>query len=463
MKTKNVFVDYGETGMTVELPEKAQVIERIDPPALKDPEKHFRKAIANPVGMPPIGKLVNKDSRITIAFDAPPRSGIPRRIAIPIILEELKKAGVSEENVTLICASATQRKRTASELRANLGDDIFNKFYPKRLVSHDCTQNLVYLGQTEYGDYVEYNEAVTKSDLVFYLGTVVPLNWGGFTGTGVVVGLGSARSIMSHHSEVIAHPDSFEAEPHNSLYMRHKMSINNQIEKATGKKIFYVDACTNSKGEPCAVFAGHAPEITEMGWEEGKKLFRYPVEQADVMIIGLPATDVYGSPNNPLLMLTYTAMAFRSFVRKPPVRKGGVLIVVSQCNGTIDERLRQSDREVLKLFGNSFSVLDFQDYKEEYLTREDMIYRYRNCNAYHPIHPFWLFYEDQYVLDHLGKVIVFGKPGAVNPGAVRSVGCYPARDFNHAWQMACDVTGNNPKTLVLPRYFTRDRVQMDVQ
>lgn len=463
MKKKNVFVDYGETGMTIEVAEDTQVIDRIDPPVLKDPEEHFRRAIANPVAMPPIADLANKDSRVTIAFDAPPRSGIPRRIAIPLIMDELNKAGVSEHNVTLICASGSQRKRTASELRANLGDEIFNRFWPHRLKSHDCTQNLVFLGESAHGDYVEYNEAVAKSDLVFYLGTVVPVNWGGFTGTGIVIGLASARSIMSHHSEVIAHPDSFEAEPRKSLYMHHKMAINAQIEKATGKKIFYVDACTNSKGEPCTVFAGHCPEIAELEWQGAERLYRYPVEQADVMIMGVPPTDVYGSPNNPLLMLTYATMAFRSFVKKPPVRKGGVLIVLSQCNGAIDERLRQSDREVIKLFGNSFSVLDFQDYKEEFLTREDMIYRYRNCNAYHPIHPFWLFYESQYILDHMSKVIVAGNPGAVNPGAVRQIGCYPARDFNHAWNMACDVAGNNPKTLVLPRYFTKDRVQMDVQ
>jgi len=460
MNKKNVFVDYGEAGMTIEIAEDAQVIDRIDPPALKDPEEHFRRAIANPIAMPSIADLVNKNSRVTIAFDAPPRSGIPRRIAIPIIMEELKKAGVAEHNVTLICASGSQRKRTASELRANLGDEIFNRFWPHRLKSHDCTQNLVFLGESAHGDYVEYNEAVANSDLIFYLGTVLPLNWGGFTGTGLVIGLASARCIASHHTEVIAHPRSFEAEPRTSLYMHHKLAINARIEKAIGKKIFYVDACTNAKGEVCAVFAGHCPEITEPEWQEGQRLYRYPVEQADVMVMGLPSTDVYGSPNNPLLMLTYAAMAFRSFVKKPPVRKGGVLIVLSHCNGTIDERLRTADREVIKLFGNCFSVLDFQDYKEEYLTREDLVYRYRNCNAHHPAHPLWLFYEDQYILDHMSKVIVAGD---VNPGAVRQLGCTPARNFDHAWRLACDVAGDNPKTLVLPRYFTKDRVQMDVQ
>lgn len=460
MKNKRVIVDYWDKGMEIDIPEDAQVVVRPDPPLLSDPRKAFADAIRNPIAMPPISKLVSKNSRVTIAFDAPPRSGVPRRLAIPIIMDELQKAGVPEGNVTLICASGTQRKRTASELRQNLGDEIFNRFWPHRLKAHDCSQNLVHLGETEMGDYVEYNAAVAESDLVVYLGTVVPVNWGGYTGTGVVIGLGSARSINSHHSEVIAHPESFDAEPRKTLYMKHKLAINAHIEKAIGKKIFYVDACLNSKGEPCAVFAGHCPEITEPAWSKGDEFYRYPVKQADIMIMGLPMKDVYGTTSNPLLVLTYATMVFRCFAKKPPIRKGGVIIVLAKCDGTIDERIRTADREVIGLFGNCFSALDLHDYKEEFFTREDLIYRYQHCNAFHPSHSLWLFYENQYILDQASKVIIAGE---VNPGAIRQLGCTPAHDFTHAWDMALDVVGNKPEVLVVPKYFSRDRVIYDVR
>jgi nickel-dependent lactate racemase len=457
---KKVMMDYGDTGVEIEVPENAFIVTRKDPPSLPNPHEEFLKAINNPIGMPPISELVTKGSRITIAFDAPPRSGIPRRLAISVILKELAKVGIPDRNVTLICAAGTQRKRTADELREYLGGEIFSRFWPFRLKGHDCSQDLAYLGESELGDFVEYNSAVADSDALFYLGTVVPVNWGGFTGTGVVIGLGSSRSIESHHTEVIAHPESCHGDPRTMLYMKHKLAINSQIERATGKKIFYVDAATNAKGEVCAVFAGHCPEILEPEWSQAETFFRVPVQQADVLIMGLPLKEIYGPTHNPLLALTYAAMAFRTWVNKPLIRKGGVVIILAKCNGTIDERLRPSDSEVIKLFGTCFSALDLKDFKEEFLTREDFIYRYRHCNAFHPIHPIWLFYEDQYLLDHPGKVIFAGE---VNPSAIRQLGCTPARDFGQAWNMAMDIVGNNPNVLVVPHYFTRDRVQFFVE
>jgi len=460
MKKKPVQMDYGENGTQIEVPENAYVVERKDPPPLAHPKEALSKAIKDPIGMPPIPELVRKGSRVMIGFDAPPRSGLPRRLAISIILDELAKAGVSDRDVTLICGTGTQRKRTGKELRDNLGEEIFGRFWPHRLKSNDCSENLVYLGETDLGDYVEYNAAVAESDALFYLGTVVPVNWGGFTGTGVVIGLGSARSIESHHTEVIAHRESCHGDPRTMLYIKHKLAIHSQIEKATGKKIFYVDAATNAKGEISAVFAGHCPEILEPEWSQGEALFRYPVPQADILVLGLPQKEIYGSTDNPLLLLTFAAMVFRTWVNKPLIREGGVVIILAKSSGVIDERIRPSDREVIERFGNCFSALELSDYKEEFLTREDLIYRYRHCNAYHPIHPIWLFYEDQYLLDYPAKVIVAGE---VNPGAIRQLGCTPAADFDQAWKMALDIVGSKPNVTVVPRYFTRDRVQFFVE
>lgn len=459
MGTKLVKVDCGRYGTEIEVPEDAFVATRENTLPLPDPQGAMRQALQNPLGMPGISEYVRGAKSATIAFDAPPRTGIPRQVAIPIIVEELNKAGVPEENIQLICATGSQRKRTAAELRANLGDEVFHPFWPERLRNHDCTQDLVDLGKSEMGDNVEYNKLVAESDCFFYLGTVFPLNWGGFSGIGTVIGMGSARSIRSHHSEVIAHESSWAADPYTSDYMKHKIAINKRIEEATGRPIFYVDAIPNKQGLISEIFAGHCPEILKPEWERGAELFRVEVPQADVVVFGLPESDVYGSTDNPLVLLTYGAMAIRGWVNKPMLRKGGVAILTAKCDGTIDDYLRQTDREVLELYANKFSVLEMGDHLEEYLTREDYIYRYRHCNAFHPVHPFWLLYEDQYLLDHPSKVIVTGE---VEPKPIRQIGCTPARDFDKAWEMALDVVGKNPTTLVVPHYYSGDRCQFYV-
>jgi nickel-dependent lactate racemase len=460
MKKKKVSVDYGESKLEISVPENSAIIRCEDPPPLSNPEKAFRQALENPIGMLPLRELVHKGSKVTVAFDAPPRSGAPKRLFIPILLEDLQKAGVPKKNVSLLCASGTQWKRTRKELYDHFGSALFEQFWPNQLLTHDCSQDLVYLGESELGDHVEFNKAIEDSDLLIYLGTIGMINWGGVTGTGVVIGLGSARSIRSTHTWVIAHPDSCHGDPRKSLYMQHKQAIHAQIEKATGKKIFYADAIVNTKQEICSVFVGHCPEINEPEWRMAEKFFRVPTPQADVLVVGLPIGQLYGETHNPILALTYMTMVMRTWIHKPVLKPGGVLIGLVKCNGTINKERRPSDQEAWELFGKVHSALDLFDFEDEFLTREDYLYRYRHCHAVHPIHPFWMFYEDQYLLDHAGKVIFAGQ---VNPEAVRKLGCTPARDFDHALGMAEQIVGNNPTVVVVPDYMSRVKIQFDVQ
>ena len=110
----------------------------------------MRDALANPLGLPRVGQMVRPGARVLIAFDDPtaPSFGPVRRLAIEAILDELREAGVPEENVELICANALHRKWTADELARILGDDIVRRF-GERLQCHDAedSENIVSLGK----------------------------------------------------------------------------------------------------------------------------------------------------------------------------------------------------------------------------------------------------------------------------------------------------------------------------
>jgi len=132
---------------------------------------------------------------------------------------------------------------------------------------------------------------------------------------------------------------------------------------------------------------------------------------------------------------------------------------LTHCDGRIDERLRPSDREVIELFGKCYSAKELYDYEEEFIYRPDYLEKYRHGHAYHPVHPFWLFYECQYMMDHASKIIF---AGAENPDAVRRMGCTAARDFDEAWKMAEKVVGHRPKTLIFPNFWSKMRMLFDV-
>ncbi|MGD0857069.1 MAG: lactate racemase domain-containing protein [Dehalococcoidia bacterium] len=484
MKQKTIQADYWDKKIEISVPEDT-LIGEIPPPAIiQDPEKAVRDAIAHPTGSPPLSELAKKarNGKVTIGFDDPSRPGKPRQLIIPIILEELIKAGVKEENIYLLCGSGNHCKWTAPQLSAYLSPAIYDRFCPNgsasRVLNHDChdPENLVYMGTSELGDYVEYNKFLLDSDLFIYTGTVVVSNWGGMTGTGVIIGYPSTRSMTSTHGfPVVGHPDSCHGNQHTMMYRAHKQAIMAQIEKFTGKRVFYVDVVPSTGGAPAGVFAGYSPEINEPTWKFAESIYNMEVPQADVLIYGVPRYSLYGETSNPLIALAAACAPVRMWTNKPLLREGGVVIALVHCDGTIDERTHPSYAEILDLYRNCFSMEELSIYEEEFRNREDLIFKYKHAYAYAPVHGFWLMYESEYALNQSNKVIFAGVPGMDNPlakvqvsgtggpGSARDVGCTPAKDFAEAMKIAEKVVGKNPKIMACPSFWTKIRPRFYVK
>ena len=96
---KKVQLEYGQGLLGAELPDSAEIFvpgETVpDPPALEDPVEATRRSIRNPIGMPAIGELVRRGSRVTIAFPDRVKGGFQegshRRTAVPLLIEECLK------------------------------------------------------------------------------------------------------------------------------------------------------------------------------------------------------------------------------------------------------------------------------------------------------------------------------------------------------------------------------------
>jgi hypothetical protein len=280
--------------------------------------------------------------------------------------------------------------------------------------------------------------------------------------------------VSTHGFPVVGHEDSCHGDHRRMLYRKHKEAIMKQIENATGKRVFYVDSILGAGAQMAGVFAGYSPEINEPTWALAEKLYTVEVPQADVFIIGVPRVGLYGETSNPLIALAAVCAPPRIWLNKPLVREGGVIIGLDRCAGQIDDRAHASYREVFDLFRNCHSSYELQQYEEEFLHREDLIFKYRHGYSYAPIHPFWLFYESQYALDWASKVIFAGVPGTEiplappqlegsgGPGAVRAMGCEPAKDFDEAWKIAEKIVGKNPTVVACPQFWTTVRPHLYV-
>ena len=469
---KNVKVDRWEGQIEIQVPKSAVVLEsdaRGEEQGY-DPVARIKNALKNPLGMEEIKGLVNKGSKVAIAFDDPLKF-CPSYLTIPVILEELRNAGVREDNIVLVSAGGMHKKHRPIDFydyryrgyglppgggTKAVPKEILEEFWPHRFIQHDCAnpEGLVNMGLSKLGDIAEFDKVLQDYDLVIYTGSINSMGWGGYTGTGVVVGLGSARSIMAHHGyRVINHKESCHGDPERQYYQKHKTAVMERIEEYIGRKVFYIDGFLNGARQ-WTFSAGHYKEIREPLWKVADKDRIYEAEQADVLVVGMAKWVNYDTSRNPWTCLHAPNNILRQSLGKPILREGGVLILVAFCDGHIDTDMCPTYPEVLDLFikvGNAQRLED--QYLEEYLFyKENYLKKYMAGQGHHPAHAFPGLLASQYLLDHVGKFIIATPE---NPGALRSFGVSWAEDFNQAWQMAEKVAGKNPKTVVLPSFLSK--------
>ncbi len=462
---QDVLLEYGDGTMPVSVPDNATVVRYgetyQDPPAV-DAVEATRRALASPLGCPPLRELAGPGKKVVIAFPDRVKGGshpsAHRKVALPLILEELAAAGVRDEDITLICAIGLHRKNTREEMEQYLPLELFDRFWPDRLVNHDAEDpgGIVHLGTDEWGNELAFNRAAAGADLCILIGHTQGNPYGGFSGgyKMPVTGLTTWRSIRGHHTPAsLYRPDFLPISPRS--HFRHQLrSIGTAIEARLGKPFFLVDAVVGTTADVLGVFAGTAAEVERASWELASRRtdITLPVTPADVLVFGMPRTFHYGPGmgTNPLLMLQAigaTLSRVRGALRPDPV-----VIAASVCDGWFNDDWFPAYREIYRRYQTVTTPEEMIPHEEEVATRAEYVEAYRFRNAYHPFHGFSMLYFGGIALREARAILM---PGAKDPGIARSMGIIPTRTFDDAVRAAEKHVGKDPKMLVLPEYLTK--------
>ncbi len=455
-------LEYGDDVMAVEVPDSATVVRHgdtyTDPPAV-DPVAATRKALAAPLGMPPLRELVGPGSTVAIAF--PDRvkggthAGAHRKVAIPLILDQLSAAGVADRDITFVCAIGLHRKNSREEMAEYLPDIVLERFGPDQLTNHDAEDpRLVQLGRTEHGDHVDFNHVCAQADLCIVLGHAQGNPYGGFSGgyKTPTTGLTSWKSIGAHHTPSSMHRSDFVPINPHSHFRSQLNAIGRTIEEGIGKRLFLVDAVTGSHSQVLGVYAGAAEEVQRASWPLATRRTQVEldIEPADIVVFGLPRSFHYGPGmgTNPILML----QAMSSCIARAAgaLREGGVAIAAAACDGWFNEEWFPSYRETFELYRDTYSVHDMGVHEKELASRQDYIDAYRDGSSYHPFHAFSMLYMGEIGVRRTSRIFV---PGAQAPSYARAMGLTPTRTFDDAFQQAQRLTGRNPRVLALPGFL----------
>jgi lactate racemase len=454
-----VSLEYGDGRRDVEVPDGSAVVSpqymTHEPAPLPDPVAATSDALDNPVGGGRIEDLVGPGSTVTIAFPDRVKGGAHatahRRVALQLILERLRRAGVRDEHVHLLCAIGLHRKNRPDEIRAYLGgvyDDVID-----RTTNHDAEDpaGTVELPESSEGDVVAANRRLLESDLSILLGHATGNPYGGYSGGYKMpaTGLTTWRSIAGHHTPGTLLRDDFVPANTHSHFRDQLRAIGQRIEEAMPRPFFAVDAVLDSANRQLCVAAGTIPEVEQATWAlAGRRTeVTLDIDPADVLLVGVPRNFHYGPGmgTNPILMMqslgASMVRAKAALVERPWV------VGVARCDGWFNDRDFPSYHATYDLLQHCHRPGEMKRYEEEVCTDHEWIFRYREQYAYHPFHAFSMIYMGALLLHHVGGVYI---AGAKEPGFARGMGARTTATPEDALAEIGRNLGREPRVLVVP-------------
>jgi len=162
-------------------------------------------ALDNPLGTAPLSELLarKKPSNVVIVVNDITRP-TPYDLLLPPVLDRLAKAGVTDDQVTLLVATGIHDPHTPEQDLQVYGEEMVRRF---KIVSHvsDDLDSLVHIGFLKSGAEFRVNRLVVDADFVIALGVVMPHYFAGFSGgrKSIMPGVAWKHTVERNHSRMV--------------------------------------------------------------------------------------------------------------------------------------------------------------------------------------------------------------------------------------------------------------------
>jgi nickel-dependent lactate racemase len=319
---------YGRDGLDITLPDTVDVLTPRFVPGLPDEQEALLRALRHPVGSAPLSDLVKPGDRVVVVHTDITRATPNDRI-LPVLLDELKTAGVDQGRITLLNGLGTHRPQTDAELRFMLGDAIVDHY---RCLQHDChdESNLVSLGATSLGHPVRINRNYLEADVRILTGFIEPHFFAGFSGgpKAILPSLAGAESVFTNHGiEMIADPKSTWGVIEGNPIWEEMCEVALRINPT-----FLLNVSLNVKREITGIFAGEMQAAHAQGCAFVKDNAMCAVDQPYDVVI----TTNSGYPLDQNLYQSVKGLSAANQI----VRPGGSIIIAAACEDGLPDHGR---------------------------------------------------------------------------------------------------------------------------
>ncbi len=331
---------YGPGGFPCHLPEAALLTATL-PETPPDPAALVRRALATPIGSPPLEEIIRPGERVLIVT-----SDITRYTGsehyLPLLVDELCRLGIAESDIEVLVALGIHRPQTEREHRKILGP-LFGRV---RVTDHDCDNpaELVTVGTTSGGMPVAVNRRLVEADRVIVTGTAGFHYFAGFGGgrKGLVPGVAGRQTCLATHFAVFNPPEIGGKDPRAVTGVLEGNPVHGAILEAA--RMVRCDFLLNTVLAPdkglLAVFCGGLEEAHLAACGLVTKLYAVPLEEpADLAVISCG-----GAPKDINFIQAHKALDYG--VRA--LRTGGTAILLAACpdgfgNATFFDWFRHRD------------------------------------------------------------------------------------------------------------------------
>ncbi|QUL99673.1 MAG: nickel-dependent lactate racemase [Candidatus Fermentithermobacillus carboniphilus] len=200
MPCSDIEMGYGKSKVRLNMPGKniIGILRPVEPEVPASEEAEIEGALDNPIGSGRLEEIVRPGMKVVIMASDITRPS-PTKKLLPPLIRRLERAGVKDEDVTVVFGTGIHRNHTEEEKRLLVGAEMYERF---RCVDSTETGDFVFLGETSRGTPVEVCRPVAECDFLIGTGNVEYHYFVGYSGgaKAVLPGACSRRTVEANHS-----------------------------------------------------------------------------------------------------------------------------------------------------------------------------------------------------------------------------------------------------------------------
>lgn len=317
-------VGFGTYSQTVDIPDKNLMgILTPSPFNTSSTQEEIVSAALNAtIGTPRLGNLVKPGETVAIITSDITRPLQSAQI-LPLLLEELWRAGVRAKDVTIVFALGSHRKQTTAEMKALVGEAVYNQV---RCIDGD-PQDYVHLGITKLGTPVDITRIVAQADRRIAIGNIEYHYFAGYSGgaKAIMPGVSTRAAIQNNHSRMVL-PEAAAGQLENN-------PVRKDIEEAVEfcPLDFILNVVLDEHKKIIYAAAGHYIKAHREGCRFLDRIYQKKIPaKADIVIASQG-----GAPKDASLYQTQKALENAKYA----VKKGGIIILVGSCQEGLGDKV----------------------------------------------------------------------------------------------------------------------------